>query len=113
KLTPMTLVARMVLLALRSHPSLNSTWDEQAGEIIVKHHVNLGIAAATERGLVVPNVKGADAMSLGELATAIARLVSTARDGKTAPADMSGGTFTLTNIGVFGVDAGTPIINPV
>ncbi|ALM19014.1 dihydrolipoamide acetyltransferase family protein [Mycobacteroides abscessus] len=112
KLTPMTLVARMVLLALRSHPSLNSAWDEQAGEIIVKHYVNLGIAAATERGLVVPNVKGADAMSLGELATAIAQLVSTARAGKTAPTDMSGGTFTLTNIGVFGVDAGTPIINP-
>ncbi|WJR33857.1 dihydrolipoamide acetyltransferase family protein [Mycobacteroides immunogenum] len=112
KLTPTTLVARMVLLALRSHPSLNSTWDEQAGEIVVKHYVNLGIAAATERGLVVPNVKNAGALSLRELATAVAQLVSTAREGKTTPADMAGGTFTLTNIGVFGVDAGTPIINP-
>ncbi|NGX10504.1 2-oxo acid dehydrogenase subunit E2 [Mycobacteroides franklinii] len=112
RLTPMTLVARMVLLALRSHPSLNSTWDEQAGEIVVKHYVNLGIAAATDRGLVVPNVKSANTMSLPELATAVAQLVGTARDGKTTPADMAGGTFTLTNIGVFGVDAGTPIINP-
>lgn len=112
RLTPMTLVARMVLLALRSHPSLNSTWDEQAGEIVVKHYVNLGIAAATDRGLVVPNIKSANTMSLPELATAVAQLVGTARDGKTTPADMAGGTFTLTNIGVFGVDAGTPIINP-
>ncbi|GAB5904058.1 branched-chain alpha-keto acid dehydrogenase subunit E2 [Mycobacteroides chelonae] len=112
KLTPMMLVARMVLLTLRSHPSLNSTWDEQAGEIVIKHYVNLGVAAATERGLVVPNVKNANGMSLRELAIAFAQLVTTAREGKTAPADMSGGTFTLTNIGVFGVDAGTPIINP-
>ncbi|MFV8309062.1 dihydrolipoamide acetyltransferase family protein [Mycobacteroides chelonae] len=112
KLTPMTLVARMVLLTLRSHPSLNSTWDEQAGEIVIKHYVNLGVAAATERGLVVPNVKNANGMSLRELAIAFAQLVTTAREGKTAPADMAGGTFTLTNIGVFGVDAGTPIINP-
>lgn len=112
KLTPMMLVSRMVLLTLRSHPSLNSTWDEQAGEIVIKHYVNLGVAAATERGLVVPNVKNANGMSLRELAIAFAQLVTTAREGKTAPADMSGGTFTLTNIGVFGVDAGTPIINP-
>ncbi|TDZ76724.1 Dihydrolipoyllysine-residue acetyltransferase component of pyruvate dehydrogenase complex [Mycobacteroides salmoniphilum] len=112
KLTPMTLVARMVLLTLRSHPSLNSSWDEQAGEIVIKHYVNLGVAAATERGLVVPNVKSANGMSLRELAVAFAQLVTTAREGKTAPADMTGGTFTLTNIGVFGIDAGTPIINP-
>lgn len=112
KLTPMTLVARMVLLTLRSHPSLNSTWDEQAGEIVIKHYVNLGVAAATERGLVVPNVKSANGMSLRELAAVFAQLVTTAREGKTAPADMTGGTFTLTNIGVFGIDAGTPIINP-
>lgn len=112
KLTPMTLVARMVLLTLRSHPSLNSTWDEQADEIVIKHYVNLGVAAATERGLVVPNVKSANGMSLRELAVAFAQVVTTAREGKTAPADMTGGTFTLTNIGVFGIDAGTPIINP-
>lgn len=112
KLTPMTLVARMVLLTLRSHPSLNSSWDEQAGEIVIKHYVNLGVAAATERGLVVPNVKSANGMSLRELAVVFAQLVTTAREGKTAPADMTGGTFTLTNIGVFGIDAGTPIINP-
>ncbi|MBB4854006.1 pyruvate dehydrogenase E2 component (dihydrolipoamide acetyltransferase) [Mycobacteroides chelonae] len=112
KLTPTTLVARMVLLTLRSHPSLNSAWDEQAGQIVVKHYVHLGVAAATARGLVVPNIKSANTMSLRELAGALAQLVTTAREGKTAPADMSGGTFTLTNIGVFGVDAGTPIINP-
>lgn len=112
RLTPLTLVARIVLSALRAHRMLNSTWDEDAGEIVVKHYVNLGVATATERGLVVPNIKHAERMSLPELAEAMARLISTARDGKTAPADLSGGTFTLSNVGVYGVDAGTPILNP-
>jgi pyruvate dehydrogenase E2 component (dihydrolipoamide acetyltransferase) len=79
---------------------------------VVKHYVNLGIAAATERGLIVPNIKGAQELSLLELAQAISTLTETARAGKTSPADMSGGTFTITNVGVFGVDTGTPILNP-
>ncbi|HET6211101.1 MAG TPA: dihydrolipoamide acetyltransferase family protein, partial [Jatrophihabitans sp.] len=112
KVSPLLFVARAVLWAAARTPIINSTWDEAAGEIVIKHYVNLGIAAATDRGLIVPNIKGAQALSLLELATAIGVLTDTARSGRTAPADMSGGTFTITNVGVFGVDTGTPILNP-
>ena len=97
---------------MRRTPEINAAWDEAAQEVVFKRDVNLGIAAATPRGLVVPNVKGADAMSLVELGAALNDLTAYAREGKTQPAEMSGGTFTITNVGVFGVDAGTPIINP-
>ena len=100
------------MLAMRRTPEVNASWDEAAQEIVYKHYVNLGIAAATPRGLVVPNIKDAEHLSLLELAAALNELTATARDGKTQPAEMSGGTFTITNVGVFGVDAGTPIINP-
>ena len=100
------------MLAMRRTPEINSWWDEDAQEVVLKHYVNLGIAAATPRGLVVPNVKDADAMGLAELAAAFGELTATAREGRTSPAEMAGGTFTITNVGVFGVDAGTPIINP-
>ncbi|WP_188782105.1 2-oxo acid dehydrogenase subunit E2, partial [Sinomonas atrocyanea] len=112
KITPLTLVAKAVLIALRRSPSLNSRWDEDAQEIVQYHYVNLGIAAATPRGLVVPNVKDAQELSLADLAAGIAALAETAKDGRTAPADLSGGTISITNVGVFGVDAGTPILNP-
>ena len=112
KVSPLLFVARAVIWAAKRTPIINSTWDEKAGEIVVKHYVNLGIAAATERGLIVPNIKDADAMSLLELANGIGELTVTARSGKTSPADMSGGTITITNVGVFGVDTGTPILNP-
>jgi pyruvate dehydrogenase E2 component (dihydrolipoamide acetyltransferase) len=112
KVSPLLVLAKACLLAIRRTPEINSTWDEAAQEVVYKHYVNLGIAAATPRGLVVPNVKDADAMSLRELADALASLTATAREGRTQPADMSGGSFTITNVGVFGVDAGTPIINP-
>ncbi|MCA1780622.1 MAG: dihydrolipoamide acetyltransferase family protein [Dermatophilaceae bacterium] len=112
KVTPMLILAKAMCLAVRRHPLVNSTWDEDAQEIVVKHYVNLGFAAATPRGLVVPNVKDADSMSLRELGEAIAALTETAREGRTQPADMSDGTITITNVGVFGVDLGTPIINP-
>jgi len=91
---------------------INSTWDEDAQEIVVKHYVNLGIAATTERGLIVPNVKDAGGLDLPALAQALAGLTATARAGKSAPADLAGGTITITNVGVFGVDAGTPILTP-
>ena len=104
--------ARALLLAVRRHPMVNSAWDEQAQEIVVKEYVNLGIAAATPRGLVVPNIKDAGRLTTRELAEAIKELTDTARAGKTTPADMSGGTITITNVGVFGVDGGTPILNP-
>jgi 2-oxoisovalerate dehydrogenase E2 component (dihydrolipoyl transacylase) len=112
KVSPLLVVARAVCLAMRRTPEVNATWDDAAQEIVLKHYVNLGIAAATPRGLVVPNIKDADQMSMRELAGAIGELTATAREGKTPPGDMQGGSFTITNVGVFGVDAGTPIINP-
>ncbi|MEJ7634933.1 dihydrolipoamide acetyltransferase family protein [Aeromicrobium sp.] len=112
RISPLLIVARAVCLAMRRTPEINSTWDESAQEIVLKSSVNLGIAAATPRGLVVPNIVGADQMSLPDLAEAFGALIATARDGKTQPAQMSGGSFTITNIGVFGIDAGTPILNP-
>jgi pyruvate dehydrogenase E2 component (dihydrolipoamide acetyltransferase) len=112
KVTPLLVLARAMCLAVRRNPGVNATWDDAAQEIVVKHYVNLGIAAATPRGLVVPNVKDADRMSMRELADAIGDLTATARQGRTPPADMAGGTITITNVGVFGVDAGTPILNP-
>ena len=112
KLTPLTLAAKAVLIALRRNPALNSRWDEENQEIVTFNYVNLGIAAATPRGLTVPNIKDAEALPLPELARALTALAETARAGKTSPADLSGGTISITNIGVFGIDAGTPILNP-
>jgi 2-oxoisovalerate dehydrogenase E2 component (dihydrolipoyl transacylase) len=108
RVSPLLLVAKAVLLAIRAHPMVNSTWSE----LIVKEYVNLGIAAATPRGLLVPNIKDAGRLTLRELAEALTDLVTTAKQGRTAPADMTGGTFTITNVGVFGVDSGTPILPP-
>jgi pyruvate dehydrogenase E2 component (dihydrolipoamide acetyltransferase) len=112
KVSPLLLVAKALLLAVRRNPLINSSWDEDAQEIVVKHYVNLGIAAATERGLIVPKVRDAHDLSLPDLARALADLAATARAGKSTPADLSGGTITITNVGVFGVDAGTPILTP-
>ncbi|QGK71850.1 2-oxo acid dehydrogenase subunit E2 [Allosaccharopolyspora coralli] len=112
KVTPLAFAAKAVCMAARRTPDVNATWDEQAGEIVFKDYVHLGIAAATPRGLIVPKVRDADQMSLKELAGSLEGLVTTARDGKTAPADMANGTITITNVGVFGVDTGTPILNP-
>ncbi|WP_043664457.1 dihydrolipoamide acetyltransferase family protein [Streptomyces xylophagus] len=112
RVTPLLFFARSFLIALAKNPEANASWDEFAQEIVLKHYVNLGVAAATDRGLVVPNIKGADRMSLHELAQALAALTTTARAGRTSPQDMTGGTVTLTNVGVFGVDTGTPILNP-
>ena len=112
RVTPLLVVAKALLHAVERNPRVNSTWDEAAQEIVVKGYVNLGIAAATPRGLIVPNIKNADRMSLVELAQALQELVATARDGRTTPAAMQGGTISITNVGVFGMDTGTPIINP-
>jgi 2-oxoisovalerate dehydrogenase E2 component (dihydrolipoyl transacylase) len=112
KISPLLIVAKAVLIALKRNPELNSSWDEAAQEIVLKGGVNLGIAAATPRGLIVPNIKDADRLSLLELAQAFGNLVTLARSGKTPPADLARGSFTITNIGVFGVDGGLPILNP-
>ncbi|MFD9936146.1 dihydrolipoamide acetyltransferase family protein [Streptomyces massasporeus] len=112
RVNPLLLIAKALLVAIRRNPDVNASWDEAAQEIVVKHYVNLGIAAATPRGLIVPNIKDAHAKTLPQLAESLGELVSTARDGKTSPAAMQGGTVTITNVGVFGVDTGTPILNP-
>jgi pyruvate dehydrogenase E2 component (dihydrolipoamide acetyltransferase) len=111
-LSPLVFVAKAVCLALRRTPVLNARWDEPAGEIVYHERVRLGIAAATPRGLLVPTVRDADTLSLRELAGALHELATTARAGTTPPGDLTGGTFTITNVGVFGVDSGTPILNP-
>jgi pyruvate dehydrogenase E2 component (dihydrolipoamide acetyltransferase) len=110
KVTPLLFVAKALLLAVARNPEVNATF--AGDEIVVKDYVNLGIAAATPRGLLVPNVKDADQLSLLELARALQALTDTAREGRTSPADMADGTITITNVGTFGVDNGTPILNP-
>jgi pyruvate dehydrogenase E2 component (dihydrolipoamide acetyltransferase) len=110
--TVLTVVARAMVLALRDHPALNSSWDDATAEVVTKHYVNLGVAVASPLGLLVPTVKGAQDMGLRELATALAELAERARATRCTPADLSGGTITVTNVGVFGVDAGVPILNP-
>ena len=112
RVTPLLLVARALLSAVRHHPEINATWDEDADEIVRKLRVNLGIAVASPRGLVVPNIKDAHLLTLPQLAEALTALVNEARAGSTPPASMRGGTLTITNIGVFGVDTATPILNP-
>ncbi|WP_328547421.1 2-oxo acid dehydrogenase subunit E2 [Streptomyces platensis] len=112
RVNPLLLVARAFLVALKRHPEVNAAWDEARQEIVYKDYVNLGIAAATPRGLIVPNIKDAGVKTLPQLAAELGELIATAREGKTSPAAMSGGTVTITNVGVFGVDTGTPILNP-
>jgi 2-oxoisovalerate dehydrogenase E2 component (dihydrolipoyl transacylase) len=112
RITPLAVVAKAVCIAVARNPTLNSSWDEQAQEIVQYADVNLGIAAATPRGLLVPNIKAAQSLALVDLARALGALAETARAGRTTPADLTGGTLSITNIGVFGIDAGTPILNP-
>jgi 2-oxoisovalerate dehydrogenase E2 component (dihydrolipoyl transacylase) len=112
RISPMTLLARAMCIAAHQTPEVNSFWDERSQEIVTKHYVNLGIATATERGLLVPYIKDADRLTLKELAQAIAEVVDAARAGRTEPAQMIGGTMSITNIGVFGIDSGTPILPP-
>jgi len=112
RVTPLLIAAKALVLAVRRHPEINASWDDERQEIVYKHYVNLGIAAATPRGLVVPNIKDAHRLGLHTLAVEIANLTATARAGRTSPADLSDGTITITNVGVFGIDTGTPILNP-
>ncbi|MGW7605968.1 dihydrolipoamide acetyltransferase family protein [Streptomyces sp. NPDC054766] len=112
RVNPLLLVAKALLVAIKRNPAVNASWDEAGQEIVQKHYVNLGIAAATPRGLIVPNIKDAHTKTLPQLAESLGELVATAREGKTSPAAMQGGTVTITNVGVFGVDTGTPILNP-
>ncbi|MCX4675894.1 2-oxo acid dehydrogenase subunit E2 [Streptomyces sp. NBC_01433] len=112
RVNPLLIIAKALLVAIKRNPDVNAAWDEANQEIVRKHYVNLGIAAATPRGLIVPNIKDAHDKTLPQLAAALGELVTTAREGRTSPAAMAGGTVTITNVGVFGVDTGTPILNP-
>lgn len=112
RIGPLAVVAKAACLALSRTPGLNAHWDEVAGEIVQYSYVDLGIAAATERGLIVPIIRDAERLPLGELSDALKVLAETARSGKTSPAELAGGTFSISNIGVFGIDAGTPILPP-
>ncbi|HHU39410.1 MAG TPA: 2-oxo acid dehydrogenase subunit E2 [Propionibacterium sp.] len=112
RISPIIVLAKAVCLAMARHPEVNSSLDLERQEIVVNPDVNLGIAAATQRGLVVPNIKGAQNMNLLELAQALNDLVAKVREGRITPADAANGTFTITNVGVFGVEGGTPILNP-
>ncbi|WP_058234556.1 dihydrolipoamide acetyltransferase family protein [Devriesea agamarum] len=112
KVSPLLIVAKALLVAIRRNPEVNASWDEDSQEIVYKHYVNLGIAAATPRGLIVPNIKDAHLKTLRELAEDIQALARTARAGGTRVADTRDGTITITNFGVFGIDSGTPILNP-
>jgi pyruvate dehydrogenase E2 component (dihydrolipoamide acetyltransferase) len=111
KLTPLAIVAKALCVAVRQFPLMNASWDEDAGEIVVKGHVNLGIATDTPTGLLVPNIKDADTLGILDLSRELARLTGLARERKATPADLTGGTITITNVGGFGVETGTPIIN--
>jgi 2-oxoisovalerate dehydrogenase E2 component (dihydrolipoyl transacylase) len=112
RVSPLLFVARALIVAVRRHPLVNSSWDAGAQEIVIKHYVNLGIAVAADRGLIVPNIKNAGELSLPELARSLQGLTETARAGKATLSDLAGGTITITNVGVFGVDGGTPILSP-
>ncbi|WP_309620169.1 2-oxo acid dehydrogenase subunit E2, partial [Salinibacterium sp.] len=111
RLTFLAAVAKAVCSAMPRHPGINARWDESAGGIIRSHRIGLGIAAATPRGLIVPTIPNAGALDLAGIATALTELTRVAKAGRSSPADLAGGTFTISNVGVFGVDAGTPILH--
>ena len=111
KISPLPIIVKALLAALRKHPLVNSSWDDKANEIVVRHVYHIGIATDTERGLLVPVVKNADHLNIFELSREITRLAASARDGKIGPSDLTGSTITITNVGSFGMESGTPIIN--
>jgi pyruvate dehydrogenase E2 component (dihydrolipoamide acetyltransferase) len=112
-LTPLPYFVRALARAIKQHPLLNSSWDEERDEIVIKKAINIGIAVNTEKGLLVPVIKQADALQLDQLAERSTRLIEGARAGSLGPTEMSGGTITLTNVGASGpIETGTPIINP-
>ena len=112
RISPLLVFAKAACLAIARNPEINSSFDEATEEMVLHGDVNLGIAAATPRGLVVPNIKRAGRMNLLELAQSLNEMVAVAKQGRVQPGDLALGTFTITNVGVFGVDGGTPIMNP-
>lgn len=109
--TPLAIIMRACVAGLREFPALNATLDTDAQEIVVPSFVHLGFAAQTDRGLVVPVIKDAHRRSTLGLAAELRRLAAGARDGSLSPEEMTGGTFTVSNYGSFGVDGGSAVIN--
>ena len=111
RVSPLTVWCKAVCLAMGRTPIINAAWDDATDQIVFRDHINLGIAAATPRGLMVPVVRDAQDMTMLELATEITRIVAIAKEDKLQPPDYADGTFSITNVGVFGLDAGTPVVN--
>jgi pyruvate dehydrogenase E2 component (dihydrolipoamide acetyltransferase) len=111
RVSPLTIWCKAVCLAMGRTPVVNARWDDAADQIVFRDQINLGIAAATPRGLMVPVVRNAQDMTMLELAEEITRIVAIAKEGKLQPTDYTDGTFSITNVGVFGLDAGTPVVN--
>jgi len=111
RVSPLTVWCKAVTLAMRRTPVVNASWDDETGQIVHHEQVNLGIAAATPRGLMVPVVRDAQDMTMLDLAQELTRIIAVAKEGRLQPADYTGGTFSITNVGVFGLNAGTPVVN--
>lgn len=109
--SPLPIIVKALIASLRAYPRVNSSWDDETNEIVIKHRYHVGIATDTERGLLVPVIKDADQLNIFGIATEIARLAHAARDGSIGPSDLTGSTITITNVGSFGMASGTPIIN--
>jgi 2-oxoisovalerate dehydrogenase E2 component (dihydrolipoyl transacylase) len=112
RLSILSLLAKAMCIAMPDTPEVNSFWDNESQEIVTKHYINLGVATATDRGLLVPNVKDAELLDFKSLARAIEEVVDAARTKKASLSQLTGGTMSITNIGVFGVETGTPILPP-
>jgi pyruvate dehydrogenase E2 component (dihydrolipoamide acetyltransferase) len=110
KITYTDLLVKIVAAALRRHPRLNASW--QSGSIVLHPDINVGLAVAVEDGLVVPVIQRADTLGLGQLAARRAQLLAKAQAGRLTPADLGDGTFTISNLGMYGVDAFNAIVNP-
>jgi len=111
RVTALPIVVRAFVEIVKQFRELNASFDAEASEIVLRGEVHVGIATDTERGLVVPVVRNADGLGIGKLAAEIGRLVGSARDRRSAPEELSGGTVTVSNVGSFGAESGTPIIN--
>jgi len=111
KISPLPIIVKALLAALRKHPLINGSWDDQTNEIVIHHVYHVGIAVDTDRGLLVPVIKNADQLNVFEIAREIARLAESARSGKIGPSDLTGSTITITNVGSFGMESGTAMIN--
>lgn len=111
KISPLPILVKALIAAIRKYPLVNSSWDDETNEIVVKHYYHVGIAADTDRGLLVPVIRNADQLNVFDISSEVVRLATAARDHSIGPNELTGSTITITNVGSFGMDSGTPIIN--